>query len=73
MKFTKQDLWTFLIGLGASVVIVVATSLLSSAALFDGNGREWLIGLLTGSLTSTGRYLLTYLAQKGFTPQPPGH
>ncbi len=73
MQFTRQDLYTFLIGLVTSVVIVVAQALLTAQAIFDGNGTQWLVGLLVGVLTALGRYLLTYLAQKGFTPPANGH
>lgn len=66
MQFTRQDFYTFLVGLIASSVLIVAQALLTAEQLFADPGR-WGLALATGLLTSLGRYLLTYLAQKGFT------
>lgn len=66
MTFTRQDLYTFLIGLGAAAAIVLAEKLLDSEAIVS-DPTTWAIGLATGLLSAIGRYLITYLAQKGFS------
>lgn len=72
MKFTKQDAYTFLIGLAVSVVLVIAQALTLEQSILE-NPSRWALGVLTGVLTATGRYILTYLTQKGFTPPSDQH
>lgn len=62
-----RDLGTFLVGLGAAVAVTVGLELVQ----LEGARRVpdwyiWLSNLLVGVLSATGRYLLTYLAQRGF-------
>lgn len=66
MKFTLQDLWTFLIGLVVAVVWEVGNALVTSADAFE-DFNKWLALLAVGILTAAGRYILTYLTQRGLT------
>lgn len=62
--FTSQDLYTFLIGLAVGPITVLAEGLVRSQDLFD-DPEKWAIGIASGSLAATGRYVLTVLTQRG--------
>ena len=64
MTFTKQDGLTFLIGLVASLVMVVGEALVRSEELLD-DPEKWAIGLGAGLLAAAGRYIVTELTQRG--------
>ena len=64
MTFTRQDALTFLIGLAAALAITLAEALVRSQEITD-DPEKWAIGLGTGLLAATGRYLLTELTQRG--------
>lgn len=66
LRFTTQDAITFAIGLAAGLSLEIGLALLESEALFADPG-QWVRALGSGLLASTGRYLVTYLAQKGVT------
>lgn len=68
MKFTKQDLYTFLLGLGVTLLVVLAQTLIEAdvAAWID-DPLPPLVAFLTSMLTSLGRYILTELTQRGLT------
>lgn len=68
MTFTRQDLYTFLIGLGAALLFTLGEALIRSQELADDPGK-WAIGLGTGMASALGRYLVTELAQRGFVPR----
>jgi hypothetical protein len=62
-----RDLGTFLVGLGAAVAVTVGLELVQLDALRKvPDWYIWLPNLLVGVLSASGRYLLTYLAQRGF-------
>jgi hypothetical protein len=62
-----RDLGTFLVGLGAAVAVTVGLELVQlEGARKVPDWYTWLISLLTAALSASGRYLLTYLAQRGF-------
>jgi hypothetical protein len=63
VTFTKQDAVTFLLGLGAAVLVVVAEALLQPEGLFVDAGA-WLRALAIGVLAAVGRYLVTRLAER---------
>lgn len=65
MNFTKQDFYTFVVGLGAAVVVELATRFENTDAILA-NPEAWLHGLVIGLLSAAGRYLLTFLTQKRF-------
>ena len=62
MTFTRQDLVTFLIGLTVALGVTVGQALVTLEP--DVSLGEWARNLLIGLGTSTGRYLLTELAQR---------
>lgn len=64
MTFTKQDAITFLVGLGAALLVTLAQSLIDTQSLTEDPSR-WAISLGTGLLAAAGRYLITVLAQRG--------
>lgn len=62
-----RDLGTFLVGLGAAVAVTVGLELVQLEALRKvPDWYFWLNNLLVGVLGAAGRYLLTFLAQRGF-------
>jgi hypothetical protein len=64
MTFTKSDGLTFLIGLGAALAVTLGEALIR----FEDGGIDletWAVALLTGLLAAAGRYLVTFLAQRG--------
>lgn len=66
MSFTRQDLFTFLIGMGAAILVPLAEALIRSQEIVD-DPIKWGIAVGTGMLTAIGRYLLTELTQRGLT------
>lgn len=66
MTFSKQDAITFLIGLGAAILITVAEALIDAEAIRDIGWETWGTNLAIGLASAAGRYLVTYLAQEGF-------
>ena len=65
MTFTKQDFYTFLIGMGAALLMVLGQSLATAESLTE-DPEKWLISLGTGLLSAAGRYIVTELAQRPF-------
>lgn len=65
MTVSRQDVLTFLIGLGAAVAIQVGAALVQ----LDGNQvtdwGQWGISLATGAAAAAGRYVVTELTQRG--------
>lgn len=62
-----RDAGTFLVGLGAAVAVTVGLELVQLEALRKvPDWYVWLNNLLVGVLSAAGRYMLTYLAQRGF-------
>jgi hypothetical protein len=64
MTFSRQDFYTFLIGLGAALAVTLGEALIR----FEDGGvnlETWATALLTGLIAAGGRYLVTYLAQRG--------
>lgn len=66
--FTKDDLATFGIGLGAGVLWELGGKLVESASLFA-DPNAWLTSLGIGATAAAGRWILTWLALKGFKKQ----
>ncbi len=66
LKFTKQDVLTFVIGAVAGVAWVVGDALIDSTSLFDDTGK-WFTALGIGITAALGRWIVTYLALKGFS------
>lgn len=66
MKFTKQDALTFLIGIAVAIAWEVGVALANAEALFA-DPAEALVKLGIGISGAAGRYLLTYLTQRGVT------
>ena len=69
MTFSKQDAVTFLVGLVVSALFVVGEALVQSEAIAE-NPTQALFTFLTGLGTATGRYIITFLTQRGFTEPP---
>lgn len=63
MNFTKEDFWTFIMGLGATLLVVLASALIEVSDITD--IEVWARGLVIGLVTATGRYLRTYLVERG--------
>lgn len=64
MTFTKQDGLTFLIGLAAALAVTLGEALIR----FEDGGIDletWATALLTGLIAASGRYVVTWLAQRG--------
>jgi hypothetical protein len=68
MNWSKQDSYTFLIGLGAAVLMVIGEALVRSQELAD-DPAKWGLGLATGVMAAAGRYLVTELTQRGLGPK----
>lgn len=62
---TRQDLYTFLIGLGAAVLYEFGTRAVDSEAIVS-DPHAWAGSLAVGLLSAVGRYLVTYLTQRTF-------
>lgn len=63
MTFTRQDVYTFLIGAAVAMLLVVGESLTQAEGLFTDSGK-WLSHFAVGLLTALGRYILTEFAQR---------
>lgn len=66
MNFTLQDLATFAIGLVVALSFEVGSALIQADDAFA-DFNVWANGVAIALLTATGRYLLTYLTQRGLT------
>lgn len=66
MKFTMQDLYTFLIGLGVSIAVPFAGALIQAEAIFE-DPVTWAIALAVGVISAAGRYILTEITQRSLT------
>ena len=69
MTFTKQDGITFLVGLVVSALFVGGEALVQSEAIAEDPGKA-LIAFLVALGTALGRYIITFLTQRGFTEPP---
>lgn len=67
MPFGKQDFYTFLIGLGAAAAITLGEALVAAESATDLG--TWGRNLLVGLSTSAGRYIVTFLAQRGLAKE----
>lgn len=63
MRFTRSDLETFAIGLGVALAVTLGEALIAADSVAD--AATWARNLGIGLTTSAGRYLLTYLGQRG--------
>lgn len=59
MPFTKQDLLTFGLGLGAALSVTVGEALINLEQQITIDWETWGYSLGVGMLASTGRYLAT--------------
>lgn len=66
IPFTWQDFYTFAIGAVVAVLFELGSALVQSQQAFD-DFSKWSISLAVALLTALGRYLLTYLTQRGLT------
>lgn len=71
MTFTRQDAATFLIGLGAALLVVLGEALVRSQELFD-DPEKWAMSLCAGLLAAAGRYLVTEVTRRGLGPRSEG-
>lgn len=64
MTFTRQDVYTFAVGLGVALLLQLGSVLvrLDSEQITDWGA--WALSLATGLLAATGRYLLTEFSQR---------
>jgi hypothetical protein len=65
IRFTTQDLYTFLIGLGVAVAWELADKLQDSESITS-DPFSWGISVVIALAGASGRWILTYLTQKGF-------
>lgn len=63
MTFTKQDALTFVLGLGAALLITVGEALVNAEAIRELGWSEWGTNLGIGILAATGRYLVTRIPE----------
>ena len=68
MTFSRGDLMTFAIGVAVTVALAVGQTLaqLDMQAVLD-DPQPVLVGAAGSMLTSLGRYIVTWLAQRGVT------
>lgn len=65
--WTRQDTYTFLIGLGAALAIQVGTAFVQLDGEQVKDWGQWGITLATGAAAAGGRYIVTELTQRGFS------
>lgn len=74
LAFTRQDLVTFLIGLGAAAALTLGEALVQLDSGVVDDWGLWARNLGVGLAAAAGRYLLTELTQRGLRsgqPAPP--
>ena len=62
-RFTRGDLYTFLLGLAAAVAVPLGEALVTLNLDPASDLEVWARGLLTGILAAAGNYLLTQIRQ----------
>lgn len=63
MKFTRQDLLTFLLGLAAAVAVPLGHALITFDADTLDELKLWGAALASGLLAAAGRYIATWVPQ----------
>lgn len=71
LVFTKQDLATFLVGLGAALAVTLGESLVLLETTPMEDIGLWARNLGVGFAAAAGRYLLTEMTQRGIRAEEP--
>ena len=65
LSFTKQDLYTLLLGLAAAVFVTLGEGLMDSTAILA-DPVKWGTNLGVGILSAAGRYIVTEITQRTY-------